>query len=64
MLRSMRALHEPGSRRAACDWQLGGFSDVSDGDVLRLRFLLRVGFVESLKNPMCQGVGLIILPGL
>ena len=47
MLRSVRAPDELGlARRAACDGQPGWFGDVSDGAVLLLRFLLRVGFVE------------------
>ena len=43
------------SRRAACDGQPGWFSDVSDGAVLRLRFLLRVGFVERQETILCAG---------
>ena len=52
MLRSMKALHQLGySRRAACDWQLGWFSEVSDSSILLMRFHLS----------MCWGIGLVIL---
>ena len=52
----MKALHELGfSRRAACSSQLGGFSDVSDGAILLVRFLLRIGFVEGPGTILCDG---------
>ena len=42
-------------RRAACDWQLGWFSDESDGAILLLGFLLGASFVESLETVSCAG---------
>ena len=39
----------------SCDWQLGWFSDVSDGAILLLRFLLRIGIVERQETILCAG---------
>ena len=55
-MRSMKALHEPGfSRRTACNRQLDWFSNVFDGAILLLRFLLRVGFVERPETILRAG---------
>ena len=37
------------------DWQLGWFSDISDGAILRLWFLRGVGLVERQETILCSG---------
>ena len=62
MLRSMKALYELGfSRRAVCEWQLGLFSDESDGAIL-LRFFSEGWTCWKAENyPMCWEIGSVIL---
>jgi hypothetical protein len=54
LLRLMKVLLEFGlSGHAAGDCPLGRFRDGSDGAVLLLRLLLRVGYVEKALNDRC-----------
>ncbi len=51
------------SGHAARDCRLGWFRDGSDGAILLLRPLLRVGH-KGLNGSLCGDIGLVVLPGL
>ena len=65
LLRLVKVLLEFGlSGHAARDCRLGWCRDGSDGAILLLRFLLRVGYVEKPIVSFCGDIGLVLLSGL